>query len=148
MTKISKKLEIHNSLTREFFLILMGIPLIDSWTVGKTHRPEIVGGKLVVNYDGFLKLTEQAQNVYNIHKQASFLFERGRARMVTTLFYASQGITIEMGKDITVFALQWLTMFRTMDPSLQSFNHHLAPLRSHYKEPSSYDIGSRVERDV
>ncbi|KAE9403165.1 hypothetical protein BT96DRAFT_990610 [Gymnopus androsaceus JB14] len=65
VTEISKKLEIHNSLTKEFFLILMGTLLIDSWTVGKTHHPEIVGGKSVINYDGFLKLTEQARNMYN-----------------------------------------------------------------------------------
>ncbi|KAE9384503.1 hypothetical protein BT96DRAFT_950525 [Gymnopus androsaceus JB14] len=79
MTKISKKLEIHNSLTRELTLILMGMPSTGVWTVVKTHRPEIVGGKSVVVYDRFLKLTEQAQNVYNVHEQASFLFERGRA---------------------------------------------------------------------
>ncbi|KAE9387396.1 hypothetical protein BT96DRAFT_1005159 [Gymnopus androsaceus JB14] len=60
VNEISKKLEIHNSLTREFLLISMDTPLIDSWTVGKTHCPEIVGGKSIVNYDGFLKLTEQA----------------------------------------------------------------------------------------
>ncbi|KAE9401135.1 hypothetical protein BT96DRAFT_992336 [Gymnopus androsaceus JB14] len=41
-------------------------------------RPKIVGGKSVVVYNEFLKLTEQAQNVYNVHEQASFLFERGR----------------------------------------------------------------------
>jgi len=76
---ISKIWEIRNSLIREFFSMSMGTLSINSWSAVKTHRPEIVGDKSVVGYDGFLKLAEQAQNVYNVHKQAFFLLERGRA---------------------------------------------------------------------
>lgn len=52
----SKKLENLDSLIREFFSMLTGIPLINFVIVVKTHHPGLVQDKPIVNYDRLLEL--------------------------------------------------------------------------------------------
>ncbi|KAE9388433.1 hypothetical protein BT96DRAFT_1004193 [Gymnopus androsaceus JB14] len=107
---------------------------VHGWLLVSNHAPVIAAGTSKVKQNRFTLQTAELFTTPGLYASITGCDETNIVSNISTspytgeidnatlndvaLFYASQGITIEMGKDITVFAFQWLTMFHTMDPSL------------------------------
>jgi hypothetical protein len=105
---------------------------VRGWLLVSNHAPVIAAGTSKVKRHRFTLRTAELFTTPGLYTSITGCDETNIVSNISTspytgdidnatlhdvaLFYASQGITIETGKDITVFALQWLTMFRTMDP--------------------------------